>query len=390
MQLKMNKRKILIIIALSILYLSSTNVSGLDATYSNSFLYSNGTLLSFREGNDPSELPDIEILKSDLDSVIIKADIPGVQLEQKEVNGKKFQVLMIPGYGITTEVGKAQLPLMRVLLAIPSTVDVSINILEANYSILQGYNIYPAQEPIPEYLKSNLTINKSFYSLDRFYPGKIADISDPGMLREYSVIQLQIYPVWFNPSSDELMFYDEITIEIEYNGQKIEQTVEKEVVSKNLFEETYKKSILNYDSTKKYPTATLKGQYFETNILSSESGDELKNTSNRCDYLVITHDNFYDGVIPLAEDKQDKGLEVKVVNLSDIYNEFPGNDNDTIRDFIDYAYHNWTLAPTYILLVGDVEYVPTNYGLYHEYQGNYVATDLYYSTVAGDDYLPDL
>jgi len=41
-------------------------------------------------------------------------------------------------------------------------------------------------------------------------------------------------------------------------------------------------------------------------------------------------------------------------------------------------------------LVGDVEYVPTNYGLYHDYQGDYVATDLYYSTVAGDDYLPDL
>jgi len=303
--------------ALSIIYLSSANVSGSDTTYSNSFLYSNGTLVSIREGNDPSELPDI----------------PGVQLEQKEVNGEKFQVLTIPGYGITTDVGKAQLPLMRVLLAIPSTFDVSINILEGNYSILQGYNIYPAQEPIPDYFESNFTINKSFYSIDRFYPGKIADISDPGMLREYSVIQLQIYPIWFNPGFDELMFYDEITIEIEFNGQVIEQKIETDYISKNLFEETYKKSILNYDSAKKYPTATSKGQDLETNILSLESGVELKNTSNRCDYLIITHDDFYESVVPLAEDKQNKGLEVRVVNISDTYNEFPGNDEDTIREF---------------------------------------------------------
>ena len=55
-------------------------------------------------------------------------------------------------------------------------------------------------------------------------------------------------------------------------------------------------------------------------------------------------------------------------------------DDSDIYDFIYYTYHNWALAPTYVLLVGDVEHIPTHY-----YQGS-TATDHYYSDV---DYLPE-
>ena len=35
-------------------------------------------------------------------------------------------------------------------------------------------------------------------------------------------------------------------------------------------------------------------------------------------YLIITHDNFYDAVLPLAEWKYLKGMKSKVTKLSDI------------------------------------------------------------------------
>jgi hypothetical protein len=384
---KESKFLIVILICSIILSLVPVAVSGLDIPITNSPLYSEGTWISF-DSDDSSKLPDVEILKSDLDSITVEVNIHGVQLEQKRVGEEKFQVLTIPGYGFTTEVGKAQLPVMRTFLAIPPSSEVELKILDANYSVLQGYNIYPVQEPLPESLKHNFTINKTFYSSNLFYPDKVVDISDSGLLRDYRIVQLQIYPIRFNPDSNELRVYDEIKIELKFAGAK---KIEKAIISKNLFEKIYEKSILNYNSAKKYmPIVAPEEPCPSLDKTSMEGGSELKNTSNRCDYLVITHDNFYEGAGPLAEDKRGKGQEVMVVNLSDIYNEFPGNDNDTIRDFIDYAYHNWTLAPTYVLLIGDIEYVPTNYGLYHNYEDNYAATDLFYATVAGDDYFPDI
>ncbi|KPK67992.1 hypothetical protein AMJ87_12550, partial [candidate division WOR_3 bacterium SM23_60] len=51
-------------------------------------------------------------------------------------------------------------------------------------------------------------------------------------------------------------------------------------------------------------------------------------------YLVITHDNFYNAVMPLAEWKHKKGLPTKVVKLSQI-----GSSASQIRTYIQTAYN---------------------------------------------------
>ena len=68
----------------------------------------------------------------------------------------------------------------------------------------------------------------------------------------------------------------------------------------------------------------------------------------------------------------------KVVNVSDI-----GGSSAQIRQYIQDAYDTWDPKPSYVLLVGDAEYVPTNY-IYS------AASDLWYATVDGSDYYPDL
>jgi hypothetical protein len=70
-----------------------------------------------------------------------------------------------------------------------------------------------------------------------------------------------------------------------------------------------------------------------------------------------------------------------------------GSTNTAIKTYIEYAYHNWTVPPTYLLLVGDTNYVPswptsqtpdcTTSPCFRK------ATDLYYATMTAD-YVPDL
>lgn len=64
-------------------------------------------------------------------------------------------------------------------------------------------------------------------------------------------------------------------------------------------------------------------------------------------YLIITHDDFYNDIQPLAEWKHKKGMRTKVVKLSEI-----GTTSTQIKNYITYGYNNWPVQPEYILLVG--------------------------------------
>ncbi|MFO7797971.1 MAG: C25 family cysteine peptidase [Promethearchaeati archaeon] len=113
-----------------------------------------------------------------------------------------------------------------------------------------------------------------------------------------------------------------------------------------------------------------------SNLFSSDS------EMNGSEYLIITHENFSDTIKILAEDKIKHGISTKIVNSSSIC-ENPTPEN--ISDYIQNAYDTWNPKPKYILLVGDVEYIPAHTGAVYD-----VSTDLYYATVNGSDYFPDL
>jgi hypothetical protein len=91
-------------------------------------------------------------------------------------------------------------------------------------------------------------------------------------------------------------------------------------------------------------------------------------------YLIITHDNFYDAIQPLAEWKHKKGLRTKIARLSEI-----GSSQSQIRTYIQNAYTTWQIPPEFVLLVGAPNYLP-----FGNVSGTY--SDNYYTNVEGDLY----
>ncbi len=94
-------------------------------------------------------------------------------------------------------------------------------------------------------------------------------------------------------------------------------------------------------------------------------------------YLIITHDNFYNIVQPLAQWKHKKGMMCKVVRLSEV-----GNTPNAIRDYVVNAYNSWPIRPEYLLLVGSPSLLTSYY--YSAGHQNRVYTDNYYANVTGD------
>ena len=90
-------------------------------------------------------------------------------------------------------------------------------------------------------------------------------------------------------------------------------------------------------------------------------------------YLIITHDNFYGAVQPLAQWKHRKGIRTKIVKLSEI-----GSTPEEIKGYIQNAYMHWQIRPEYLLLVGAPNFLPIYYcdSVYTPYYSDNFYTDM--------------
>lgn len=100
--------------------------------------------------------------------------------------------------------------------------------------------------------------------------------------------------------------------------------------------------------------------------------------ANRGGYLIITVAEFVDALEPLVEWKTACGYDVHVATTDEA-----GTTSGVIRDYIRAAYETWETPPLFVLLAGDVEFVPAFNSL-----GN--VSDHLYGCVDGDDYISDL
>lgn len=85
----------------------------------------------------------------------------------------------------------------------------------------------------------------------------------------------------------------------------------------------------------------------------------LHSPDNRADYIIITHRDLRAAVEPLAELHRRRGLEVVVVDVQDIFDEFNGGivHPRAIRDFLKLAWTSWQRpAPRFVLLAGDASW----------------------------------
>ena len=110
------------------------------------------------------------------------------------------------------------------------------------------------------------------------------------------------------------------------------------------------------------------------------------------DLVILTHGAFRGAVEPLAQLRRSQGLQVSVVDVEDVYDEFSYGAHSAlaVKEFLSWAAANWQRAPRYLLLVGDASLDPRDYLGY----GNqdYVPTrmvDSAFLETASDDALAD-
>ncbi len=98
----------------------------------------------------------------------------------------------------------------------------------------------------------------------------------------------------------------------------------------------------------------------------------------RGSYVIIHAPAYAQAAAELAAWKTRKGLPTVTVGT-----DVCGTSTAAIRAWLQAAYDTWDNPPEYVLLMGDVDVIPT-----FSFEGN--PSDLPYATLDGDDFLPDL
>lgn len=117
----------------------------------------------------------------------------------------------------------------------------------------------------------------------------------------------------------------------------------------------------------------------------------LSTPANNAQLVIISHKNFLSVSEDWANYRRGQGFTAKVVDISDVFDEFSYGENYSlaIRDFLQYAKNNWQTPPQYVMLMGDASFDPRDY---LGYSVNFVPTklvDTIFTETGSDETLAD-
>ncbi len=307
--------------------------------------------------------PKITILNSDLTQIRVKIDFPGFYMQDTVREGITFQQVTMPKTGVTIDEGLPQVPQTVQLVGIETTGKYEVSLVSADFVNFQNVNIFPAQpQPTRQGQMLPWTMNSEIYETNAWYPSNPVTKNDEAVLRDYRVLPASIYPVRFNPVKKTI----EVAKSIVFDVRKVASFGVNELTpalsESPAFSALYKSFIINYRDLQNSRTPGINGLP---------------------DMLIITHDSYYDEVLPFARWKNQKGVFTQIVKTSDIS---ANPTNTQIKNFIQNYYDNATDKPDYLLIVGDV----TGSAAVPWFQVGPDMSDMPYYFLAGNDILPDI
>lgn len=373
--------------------------------------------IKFDESLEPQK-PAQSYMKDETSmGMLVNFDIPGMYVHEVKVDGVTYHRLSIPRGGTLGEVGKPELPIAGQVVEIPYGTNISVEIIKSKSKVLENYKIYPKQKPEIRGNEDNneFIIDRELYETHTFFPAELskATRNDIGVIRGHRIAFIKVRPVQFNPVTNELRVFSNLEVRLKYDKPAQIKPVDFRVKSKP-YEELLSKLVLNYKYDGRFARPKQLGLIHmdTTNVNITSTARVYTTDSSRessrepgqsgCDYLIITDGTFYNAtdpnnpVVQFRNWKQQKGLITEVIEIANIPDDPAKDQNEDIQDYIQDAYDNWARVPTYILLIGDAEFIPTNYVTqhpWHEYNNDEAGADLYYVTVDDDgthDYFPDI
>jgi hypothetical protein len=267
-----------------------------------------------------------------------------------EAGGELFTELELPGLPALGGVpGLPGIPTWRALLAVPKGALANLSmILPPVISESLQINLYPYQSepadqllsPIdPAFANTPFVKNENVYTADAFFPTSPCSITPLGQYRDLQVVQVLCSSGQYNPVTDELRLFKGVSFDVAFDGGDGNFITTQTMSPFETSSSSVIGSVLNKSVVAEYV------QHVDISPLVC-LGEEL---------LILTHPDFRAAADTLAQWKEDKGIVTTVINVGAGTSYVTA---DQIDDLIENRYDNCQVRPSYVLIMGDVEFVP--------------------------------
>ncbi len=336
------------------------------------------------DGSQEGTPPEVRVIESDANHTTFEIVVHGFFMEniEKETSWGtiNFGRIFLPrdpmsNYGTMTNVGSAELPLIRRYIAVLSDAEKAVagpgcyEIDESAVSTIENIMVYPFQAFSSEqYPRLKFNFEEKFYEAVVHYP---FDYKSPSLMtfrvggfHNLRVARVEIYPFVYITLERALKIYRHFKVRVEHAGQPLSELPSVSIT----YERMYEGLVANYELIKP--------------VLSPLRREECGA------YLIIVPDEYYMEVLPLTWWKRAKGLSVATRTIP---SQVP-NDVDEIRTAIRNFYEEHASGDVFVLLVGDVEEVASPPYPGHEWglPTENCSSDIKYAMVSGEDTIPDL
>jgi hypothetical protein len=301
--------------------------------------------------------PEVQILASDNTEFSATVSFGAPRLTTVEAGGETWTQLFLPAIQSETgPPGTPALPSWQALVAIPHGSN-PVLVVSGAPSVREvlNLNLYPFQPqavdqddefPPPETFEDKPFLkDPQAYATDAFFPATPCAVRLLGSMRDMHIAQVQCTAGQYNPVTDELRLFDSLQFDVRFEGGDGNFLTSQ---SLNAFEPAsgaVMGSALNSAVLTKYV------QFIDPGLFVC-LGEEL---------LILTAPEFRAAADTLATWKRSKGIATTVINVG------AGTAYDTatkIDQLIEHRYDTCLTRLSYLLLLGDSEWVPpsgTNY-----------------------------
>jgi len=296
--------------------------------------------------------PHVSIQVSDNTQFAATVTFGGPKLWTVVAGGETWTQLALPG--VESQIGAPGLPGLpswQTLLAIPRhSTPVLTRGGSASTRETLRLNLYPFQAQPADQAPSDAPPRETFmdkpfvkdaraYATNAFFPPDPCAVRLLGSMRDLHIVQVQCVAGQYNPVTDELRLFDSVQFDVQFHGGDGTFVTSQSLSAFEKSSHAAMNAVLNSAAVGRYV------KFIDPSVFTC-LGEEL---------LILTHPNFRSAADTLATWKRTKGISTTVINVG---SGTTYGTADAIDRLIQDRYDTCLARVSYVLLMGDAEWVP--------------------------------
>ena len=287
--------------------------------------------------NNSSQSPaEVRLIESNIDNTKIQFTLDGFFEHQIRTPRGVESIISIDNGVLITEKGMPDLGKLYTSIIIPDLYEMEYKIVDAKYTEFSNIAVAPSKGHFTRDIRPEdvpFTYGE-VYNEDAFWPGDLAQLEEPFIMRDFRGQTVTIFPFQYNPVTQTLRVYTDIIVEVFSTGNPgFEPLVRTrdQIRVESEFGKIYERFFLNSQTAdKNYP------------LLEGEEGS----------LLIIAFDSFMDAMQPFVDWKRQTGRKTVMVPKSEA-----GATPAAIKTYVQ-NYYNENEDFAYLLLIGDGPQIP--------------------------------